>query len=118
MEEVRLYGLKKCSTCLKARNWLEQRGVEFSFTDYRDHPIAGMQLAAWAEKLGGWEKLVNRASMTWRQLPDIRKSPSDDGQWQTLIAEFPALIRRPLAVTGDGDVSVGFSEKKYSELFA
>ncbi len=118
MEAVRLYGLKKCSTCLKAMTWLEQHGVAFTFTDYRDHPISGMQLTAWAEKLGGWEKLVNRASMTWRQLPDLCKTPSDDTQWQALIAQFPALVKRPLAVTGDGGVSVGFSEKKYSELFA
>ncbi len=118
MSTVQVYGLKKCSTCVKAIKWLEQHKVAFSFTDYRDHPIAPGQLKAWAGELGGWEKLVNRASMTWRNLPDERKAPDADNQWLSLIAEYPALVRRPVALAGDGSVHVGFSEKKYGELFA
>ncbi|NYT86619.1 Spx/MgsR family RNA polymerase-binding regulatory protein [Pollutimonas harenae] len=117
MKAVTLYGLKKCSTCVKAIKWLEQSGIGFSFIDYRDHPVLPKQLKAWAEELGGWEKLVNRASMTWRNLPDERKTPDTDALWLALIAEYPTLVRRPVTVTGDGCVHVGFSEKKYSELF-
>lgn len=117
MTIVQLYGLKNCSTCVKAMKWLEQQKVKFQFTDYRDHPVDAGQLSAWADELGGWEKLVNRASMTWRNLPEERKTPSSTQQWQALIAEFPALIKRPVSVKPDGGVSVGFSEKKYSELF-
>ncbi|AEC19030.1 hypothetical protein PT7_0490 [Pusillimonas sp. T7-7] len=118
MKTVMLYGLKKCSTCIKATKWLEQGSIAFNFIDYRDHPLAPEQLKAWAQELGAWEKLVNRASMTWRNLPDERKTPNTDGLWLDLIAEYPALVRRPVTVTGDGRVHVGFSEKKYSELFA
>lgn len=115
---VSLYGLAKCSTCVKARNWLAEKGVDASFTDYRDHPLAADDLVSWSRQLGGWEKLVNRASMTWRNLPDDRKTPSDDSEWLTLIAEFPALVRRPLAVWADGTVTVGFNEKRYLERLA
>ncbi len=118
MGTIQLYGLKKCSTCVKAVNWLEQQHIACVFTDYRDHPIAAERLSAWAAELGGWEKLVNRASMTWRNLPDKRKTPVDDQQWLALIAEFPTLIKRPVAIDRNGGVSVGFSEKKYSQLFA
>lgn len=112
---ITLYGLTKCSTCLKARKWLEDQGVDASFIDYRDQPLAADDLVQWSQELGGWEKLVNRASMTWRNLPDERKTASSDEQWLALIAEFPALVRRPLAVWPDGAVTVGFSEKKYLE---
>ncbi|PLC51155.1 arsenate reductase [Pollutimonas subterranea] len=117
MDVVQLYGLKNCSTCVKAMNWLTQRELPYSFTDYREQPISGAQLVAWAGVLGGWEKLVNRASMTWRNLPESRKAPGNEQQWLALIAEFPALVKRPVAVTGPNNVAVGFSEKKYSELF-
>src|SRR5690606_17582191 len=70
MKTVTLYGLKKCSTCIKAIKWLEQGGIAFDFIDYRDQPVEPKLLKAWAQELGGWEKLVNRASMTWRKLPD------------------------------------------------
>ena len=110
-----LYGLTKCSTCVKARQWLQGRGIEAEFVDYRDHPLPSESLQRWSSELGGWEKLVNRASMTWRQLPDARKSPASDEEWLALITEFPTLVRRPLATWRDGTVSVGFSEKKYLE---
>jgi len=113
MTTMTLYGLTKCSTCLKARKWLEDQGVEARFVDYRDDPLPAQSLVKWAGELGGWEKLVNRASMTWRNLPEERKTPASDAQWLALIAEFPALVRRPLAVWPNGAVSVGFNEKKY-----
>ena len=118
MGGVTLYGLTRCSTCIKARQWLEAQGAEASFTDYRDQPLDPESLVQWSGKLGGWEKLVNRASMTWRNLPDTRKSPASDAEWLALIAEFPALVRRPLAVWPDGAVTVGFTEKKYLERLA
>jgi Spx/MgsR family transcriptional regulator len=118
MGKVQLYGLKKCSTCVKATQWLDERGVDYNFTDYREHPIDPRALRDWAEALGGWEKLVNRASMTWRNLPDARKQPGGDAEWLALIAEFPALVRRPVAVDAQGGVGVGFSDKKYLERFA
>ena len=45
-----------------------------------------------------------------RALPDERKAASTDAQWTQLIAEYPALVRRPVTVTPDGEVTVGFSE--------
>ena len=112
-----LYGLTKCSTCVKARQWLDAHGVAHTFVDYRDNPVAPEKLSAWAEALGGWEKLVNRASMTWRNLPAERKAPESSSEWLRLIAEFPALVRRPVAESADA-VGVGFSEKAYTARFA
>lgn len=112
---VKLYGLAKCSTCIKARTWLEAQGISHTFQDYRDAPIDPVTLKTWAESLGGWEKLVNRASMTWRNLDDSLKAPASDKEWLSLIAQYPALIRRPVAVYADQSVTVGFNEKRYAE---
>jgi len=114
---ITLYGLAKCSTCIKARAWLDAHGVQHSFVDYRDRPVAAATLKHWAEQLGGWEKLVNRTSMTWHNLPEACKTPADDAAWLRLIAASPALIRRPVAVDAAGIVSVAFSEKRYLERF-
>ena len=112
---VTLYGLAKCGTCVKARAWLEQQGVPYTFQDYRDVPVAPAVLSQWSSTLGGWEKLVNRASLTWRNLDESLKSPTADAQWLALIAQYPALIRRPVAVFDDGCVTAGFSEKRYAQ---
>ena len=114
MDQISLYGLNRCSSCVKARKWLEDQGVKVAFTDYRDAPLPGESLLKWSQELGGWEKLVNRASMTWRNLPQDRKAPASDNEWLQLIAEFPTLVRRPLAIWPDQTVTVGFSEKEIS----
>lgn len=110
---MKLYGLSKCDTCKKARQWLTAQGVAHEFIDYRDHPLSPLTLTAYAQSLGGWEKLVNRASMTWRQLSEEQRQASGDDQWQDLVAQYPALVRRPLTVWPDGTVTTGFSEKKF-----
>lgn len=112
---VKLYGLAKCSTCIKARAWLDAQGISYVFQDYRDTPIEPAMLKAWAKTLGGWEKLVNRASMTWRNLDESLKTPASDAEWLSLIAHYPALIRRPVTVYVDDSVTVGFNVKRYAE---
>lgn len=114
---VTVYGLKTCDTCRKARKWLDRFGVEYRFVDYREQPVTGDTLQAWAGQLGGWEKLVNKSSTTWRNLLPQRKNPGSDPEWKLLIREHPALVRRPLVVLEDGRVSVGFKDNGFKQLF-
>lgn len=112
-----LYGLETCSTCDKARNWLKRHGIEHEFVDYREHRVPAPTLKAWARQLGGFEKLVNRTSMTWRNLSENRRQPGSDAEWTLLIKEYPALVRRPVTLTDDGVVTVGFTDKQYKLRF-
>ncbi len=115
---ITVYGLDTCDTCRKARNWLDRHKVAYRFIDYRAHPIPAATLKTWAPVLGGWEKLVNRASTTWRKLPDARRSPGSSAEWTLLIREHPALIRRPLIERADGSIHQGFSDALFAKLFA
>ena len=111
-----LYGLPTCDTCRKARNWLDRFGVAYTFIDYRANPVPAATLKEWAKQLGGWERLVNKASTTWRNLLPQRKNPSSDPEWTLLLKENPALIKRPVVVDGD-HVGVGFSDNAFRKLF-
>ena len=117
MSAARLHGLDNCDTCRKARNWLKRAGVEHEFVDYREQRVPADTLKGWAQQLGGWDKLVNKASTTWRNLPEPRKSPHSDPEWTLLIKEHPAIVRRPVVVMPDGAVSVGFSDNGFKQLF-
>ena len=113
---VQVYGLEKCSTCQKARKWLDRHKVAHAFVDYREQRVDSVMLKWWAKTIGGWEKLVNRTGMTWRNLPPERKTPGSDPEWLLLIKEYPALVRRPVLVRGD-EVSLGFTDKLFAKLF-
>jgi len=102
---------------VKARKWLNANEVAYGFIDYRDEPVAPDTLEGWARQLGGWEKLVNRASTTWRNLEPALREPAHDAAWKTLIASHPALVKRPVLVTPDGHVSVGFKDASWAERF-
>jgi Spx/MgsR family transcriptional regulator len=112
-----VHGLEACDTCRKARNWLKRFEIAHEFVDYRAQRTPPETLKSWAAQLGGWDKLVNRASTTWRQLPEARKSPASDPEWTLLIKEHPALVKRPVLVTADGIVSVGFSDNAWKLRF-
>jgi Spx/MgsR family transcriptional regulator len=115
---IKVYGLEKCSTCDKARKWLTKHKVAHEFIDYRDHRVEGATLKDWAKQVGGWGSLVNRTGTTWRNLLPNRKNPESDPEWLLLIKEYPALVRRPVVVLDDGNASVGFTDKKFREMFA
>jgi Spx/MgsR family transcriptional regulator len=117
MPTVTLYGLDNCDTCRKARNWLKRFGVEHEFIDYRAQRIEPATLKQWAGQLGGWDKLINRASTTWRALPESRKTPGSDPEWTLLIKEYPALVKRPVVVAVDGALSVGFTDNGFKKQF-
>ena len=112
-----VYGLDNCDTCRKARNWLKRAGVEHAFVDYREQRIEPATLKAWAQQVGGWDKLVNKASTTWRNLPQMRKTPGSDPEWTLLFKEHPAIVKRPVLVMPDGSVSLGFSDNSFKQLF-
>ena len=112
-----LYGLATCDSCRKARNWLGRAGVAHDFIDYRAERVGPETLRDWARQLGGWDKLVNKASTTWRALPDARKSPGSDPEWTLLIKEYPALVKRPVVATPDGAVTVGFTDNAFKSRF-
>ena len=112
-----VYGLKNCDTCKKASRWLDRFEVAHTFVDYREHKPAPETLVEWAGKLGGFEAMVNKSSTTWRQLPDNRKAAASDAEWKLLLREYPQLIRRPLVVTDDGQISQGFSDNGFKKRF-
>jgi Spx/MgsR family transcriptional regulator len=114
---VTLYGLSNCDTCRKAQNWLTRFGIEHTFIDYRDNRVDPATLKAWATQLGGFDALINRASTTWRTLAPNRKSPGSEPEWLLLLKEYPQLIKRPVTVTDDGVVSVGFNDTIYKKRF-
>jgi len=87
---VTIYGLKNCDTCRKALKALP----EAAFVDVRAQGVPTEILAQAQEKFG--EKLLNTRSTTWRALDEsARKKPALD-----LMAEHPALMKRPLITAG------------------
>lgn len=107
-----LYGLKTCDACRKAIKALQGAGVAFDIVDVRADGVTKKQIEKWAKAVG-WEKLLNKASTTWRGLSDKEKAGVDEKRAIALMAEHPTLIKRPVIEAG-GKVFVGWSKQTQS----
>lgn len=113
---VTVYGITTCSTVQKALRWLEEQGVTYSFHDFKTEGASGTLLKQWC-KVRGWEKVMNRASLTYRNLTVAEKEGLDEARAIALMMQKPTLIRRPVVVA-DNILLQGFTEKNFREAFA
>ncbi|MDN0076288.1 ArsC family reductase [Crenobacter sp. SG2303] len=111
-----LYGIPNCSTVKKARLWLTEHQIDYTFHDFKKQGIDAGTLSDWVARIG-LVKLINRQGTTWRKLSDVEKARADSVEGAiTLLIEQPSLIKRPVLITGQ-HAGVGFSEASYTEEF-
>ena len=103
---ITLYGLPNCDTVKKARDWLDARGLAYTFHDYKKAGADPTKLAQWCAA-AGWETVLNRAGTTFRKLPEADKSGLDAAKAVGIMAANPSCIKRPI-VEHPGGLLVGF----------
>jgi arsenate reductase (glutaredoxin) len=111
---ITIYGIKNCDTMKKARAWLDQRGIAYTFHDYKTAGIERERLEQWCKMLG-WEALLNRNGTTFRKLPDKDKATLDGKKAIALMLAQPSMIKRPVLDRGGGKLLVGFAPETYSK---
>lgn len=113
---MKLYGIPNCNTVKKARTWLAEHRIDVDFHDFKKDGIDETLVKGWLDETP-WEKLVNRAGMTWRNLDDATKeSIKDNASATRLMLEKPSVIKRPVLVEDGKIVSLGFNEAIYQKL--
>lgn len=115
-DAAKVYGLETCDTTRKARGWLAENGVGFDFHDVRSDGLTRAMLQRWVKALG-WDKVLNKASTTWRELPEAKKTGVDEAKAIELMLAHPTLVKRPVLEAG-GAISVGFKPAEWAERFA
>jgi arsenate reductase len=112
---AKIYGIKNCDTMKKAFTWLRDHDVRHDFHDYRAEGIDAGTLAAWVNELG-WEKVLNKASTTFKELPEGEKTDLNAAKAIALMTANPTMIKRPMLVTGK-TITAGFKPDIYASLF-
>lgn len=111
-----MYGIKNCDTIKKARKWLDDAGVSFTFHDVRKDGLTPEKLETWIAAVG-WETLLNKRGTTWRQLPEDVKNNVDEASAKHIMLENPAIIKRPV-LEHNQEIIVGFKAAIYENLFS
>ena len=107
----------KCSTCQKAKKWLEGREIEFEERDIKNQNPSKEEIKAWHLKSGmPLKKFFNTSGMIYRELglKDKLADMTEEEQHE-LLASDGMLVKRPVLVT-DTAVLTGFREKEWESL--
>ncbi len=108
----------RCSTCQKAKKWLDERGIAYEERDIKTQNPSGAELKAWYQKSGlPLKRFFNTSGVLYKEmkLKDRLPGMSEEEQLE-LLATDGMLVKRPLVV-GDDFVLTGFREKDWEDRF-
>ena len=108
----------KCTTCQRAKAWLDGAGVEYELRDIKLDNPRECELAEWYKTSGlPLRKFFNTSGLLYKSLDLKNKLPKmTDDEMIKLLATDGMLVKRPLVI-GDGFVLVGFKESEWQEKF-
>ena len=109
-----IYGIKSCDTCRKARKFLDEHNIEHNFHDLREDGLDIQMLERWTQRMG-WERLLNKQSLTWRKIPEVDRNDMNRDKALAAMIDNPTLVKRPVLET-DKFIAVGFSEKRFGDF--
>jgi arsenate reductase len=106
----------KCTTCQKAKKWLDDNKIEYEFRDIKLYNPTLNELTEWHKKSGlPLKKLFNTSGLLYKSLDLKNKLPTmTDDEMLKLLATDGMLVKRPLLI-GDDFVLVGFKEAEWNE---
>lgn len=106
----------KCSTCQKAKKWLEEQKIEYTERHIAEQNPTYDELKEWYGKSGlPLKKFFNTSGLLYKemQLKDKLVTMNEE-EMLKLLATNGMLVKRPLMVNGE-DVLVGFKEAEWNE---
>lgn len=114
MKEALFVCYPKCSTCQKAKKWLEARGLPFRFRDIKLENPTAAELKAWQAASGlPLKRFFNTSGMAYRTLNLKDRLPGmDEAEQLSLLATDGLLVKRPILVL-ENKVLVGFRQAEW-----
>lgn len=107
----------KCSTCQKARKWLEEQGVSFEERDIKLNNPTEEELRMWYARSGlPLKRFFNTSGLQYKELGLKDKLPNMSEEEQlALLATDGMLVKRPLVVDEDF-VLTGFKQAEWEQM--
>ena len=104
----------KCSTCKKAKKWLQDNNIKFSDRHIVDNPPNVQELTDWIARSGkDIKKWFNTSGLKYRELNLKERLDNMSKQEQLeLLASDGMLVKRPILVLQQ-DILVGFKEQEW-----
>lgn len=110
----KIWGIKNCNSVKKALDFLDLKGIEYEFIDYKKFPPQENFLRKWIKQVG-IEVVFNAKSATYKKL-GLQEQILSDEEKIALMKQNPTLIKRPI-LEDENRLEFGFSKDRYEEIF-
>lgn len=107
----------KCTTCQKAKKWLDDKGVSYTTRHIKEENPSYEELKEWHEKSGlPLKKFFNTSGLLYKSMQLKDKLPTiSEYEQLKLLASDGMLVKRPIIVSEKG-ILTGFREKDWEKL--
>lgn len=114
-EKVTFYWLENCSTCQKAKKYLERHDIgNYEIRDIKNNPLSRNEIENLSAKLGGAENLFSRRAIKYREMKLNERELTAPEMIDLMVGEY-TFLKRPITVIGDNAVA-GFFEKQFQDF--
>lgn len=115
MKEFKFYWLPNCSTCVKAKNFIERHGIKnYELRDIKANPLSREEVEDLAKKLGGIDDLFSKRAVKYREMK-LNERELSESEMLDLMTEEYTFLKRPILVI-DNKAIAGFFEKYINEF--
>lgn len=114
---IEVYGIPNCDTVKKARVWLTDHQIEYTFQDFKKITVSEALVTEWINAFG-LEVAINKRGTTWRKLSDNEKSLCENTDTALpIILSNLSMVKRPIIVSNNKAVLIGFNIDDWAKYF-
>lgn len=116
---LHFYGYDSCSTCRKARKWLDEHGVAYEAVDITQQPPRADELRELLKRDDiELRHLFNTSGQLYRGMNLKEKLPGmSEAEATDLLAGHGKLVKRPIVIADDGRATVGFKPERFEQMW-
>ena len=115
MKNTTFYWLPNCSTCKKAKSYIERHGIrDFELRDIKENPLSREEIENLAKLLGGADELFSRRAVKYREMKLSERTLSNEEMLDLMTEEY-TFLQRPVLVI-KGNAIAGFFERFWNEF--
>jgi arsenate reductase len=114
-KNITFYLLEDCSTCQKAKRYLERHGIkDFQTRDIKENPLSRDEIISLSKMLGGAENLFSRRTIKYRELKLAERELTAAEMIDLMTSDY-TFLKRPVLVIADKAIA-GFFEKQFADF--
>ncbi len=114
---IEVYGIPNCDTVKKARTWLTDHQIEYTFQDFKKIEVKDATVMSWIEAFG-LDTVINKRGTTWRKLSDDEKTLCENAETALpIILSNLSMVKRPIVAIDDKPTLIGFNADDWTKQF-